>query len=122
MAYFNFSALVRKYMSEITLITTSEGSYKGGEWVKGEKTRTTMQGAVISMRESRVIRSEGTYTQQDKALYMLEPLSDALKAAKLVHNGKLYSVSSELENSEFTGVWAYALKYISVFDGGDADG
>ena len=118
MAYFDFTNLIRKYMTSFTLVLETDGEWNSkGDWVATTKKQVTMSGAVISMRESRVIRSEGVYTQQDKALYMLEPLPEALHGASLVHDGKLYSIANELENSRFTGVWSYVLKFVSVFDG-----
>ena len=54
-------------------------------------------------------------TGQDRALYMLKPLNKALLGAKIIHEGKLYSIGDLLENSAFTGVWAYTLKYVSAF-------
>lgn len=118
MAFFNFEYLVRKYSTDFTFITTSDGEWNSkGDWVATTKKQVTMSGAVISMRESRVIRSEGAYTQRDKALYMLEPLPEALQGANLVHDGQLFSIANELENSRFTGVWSYALKFVSMFNG-----
>lgn len=124
MAYFDFSNLIRKYMTSFTALIPADG-YKDnrGVWVAGEPTERTLHGAIISMRESRLIRSQGVYTSQDRALYMLEPLEKALDAVFIIHDGRKYSIASELENAEFTGVYAYVLKYVSVFDnGGGASG
>lgn len=46
---------------------------------------------------------------------MLKPLEQALKGAKVVYNGKVYSIEDCGENAEFTGVYAYTLKYCSAF-------
>ena len=123
--YFNFTNLIRKYQTTFTAIIPSKGEYNdAGDYVEGEATKETLTGAIISMRERRILRSEGAYTEQDRALYMLEKFPDALRHAKIVHGGKEYRVESELENSEFTGVWAYVLKFVSAFNenGGDSDG
>jgi hypothetical protein len=124
MAYFDFSQLINKYASEFTAIIPGERTLnESGDYVRGEPIEKTMTGAIISMRERRIIRSEGAYTSQDRALYMLEPLPDALKKAKIIYDGNEYRVESELENSKFTGVFSYVLKFVSAFNSkGGADG
>lgn len=123
MAYFNFSNLIRKYSTSFVAILPSGGDYNdSGDWITSNPTQITMTGAIISMRESRILRSGGVYTKQDRALYTLEPLDKALQGARIIHKGKEYRLESELTNSDFTGVWAYVLKYVSVFGGGDVDG
>ena len=116
MAFFDFSRLIKKYSTDfIAEIPSKSGYDDSGDYVKGEPKQITKRGAIISHRESKIFRSEGTITSQDRALYMLEPLDDALKSAKIIHEGKTYSVGDMLDNGEFTGVWAYTLKYVSAF-------
>lgn len=123
MAFFNFEYIIRKYSTEFIAVTTTGGEYNAsGDWEEAKKIETPMTGAIISMRESRLLRSEGAYTHQDRALYMLEPLDNALQGAIIIHEGNKYSIGSRLDNSEFTGVWAYVLKFVSVFNGGALDG
>ena len=118
--YFNFEYLIRKYQTEFTAIIPGEKTKNSaGFYETGEPKQVKLQGAIIGMRESRVISSNGTYTAQDKTLYMLEPLENALQKAKVIHKGNVYSVESVRENAEFTGVWVYFLKYVSVFKDGD---
>lgn len=121
MQYFNFTRLISKYSTTFTALIPSNGSYDdNGDYVSGAETKKALTGAIIAMSESRVIRSEGVYTQQDRDLYMLEPLDSSLKGARIIYGGKEYRIGDELENSEFTGVWHYTLKYVSAFDeGGD---
>lgn len=121
MAYFDFSNLIKKYSTSFTAIIPSGGDYNdSGDWVENTPSERELHGAIISMRETRVLRSEGAYTQKDRALLMLEPFPKALEKAKIIHRGKEYRLESELENSEFTGVWAYALKFVSAFNQADA--
>lgn len=115
--YFDFTYLVKKYISDFVAEIPSEGYFNDmGRWVEGSKTQKTLQGAIISHKQSKVFKSGGTITQQDKALYMLEPLENSLQGAKITHEGKCYTIGSELENSKFTGVWAYNLTFVSAFD------
>lgn len=117
--YFNFKRLIDKYSTEFTAIIPSTGKYDDlGDFVEGTPTKETLTGAIISMTENRVIRSEGVYTTQDKDLYMFEPLSEALQGAKIIHEGKEYRIGNELENGAFTGVWHYTLKFCNTFNEG----
>lgn len=118
MAYFDFSNLIEKYSTNFKVILPSDGEYdEYGEWK--EKTHTVEKhGAIIAHRESKIFKSEGTLTEQDRALYMLEPLDFPLEGAKVIHKDRVYTISSMLENAEFTGCYSYSLKYVSVFDGG----
>lgn len=117
MRYFNFARLLRKYNSELTQITLADGYYDdAGDWIKGEAEETTINGAVISFKESKIYRSEGTLTTNDRRLFTLEPVPNALKGTKAVVNGILYSIEDCTENAKFTGVYAYTLRYISAFN------
>lgn len=114
---FNFTYLINKYSSDFVAEIPSEGKYDDrGRWVEGSPITKTLRGAIISHKQSKIFKSGGTITAQDRALYMLEPLESSLQGAKIVYEGKRYSIGSELENSEFTGVWAYNLTFVSAFD------
>lgn len=116
MAHFNFKRLIEKYSDDFIAEIPSETYVdNSGDVVKGTPKRYELNGAIISHRESKIFRSEGTLTGQDRALYMLEPLDNALQLAQIIYKGKVYSVGDLLENSAFTGVWAYTLKYVSAF-------
>lgn len=117
MAYFNFARLISKYNCEFTAVIQSEGYYDDcGEWVKGEETEIRLNGAIIGFKESKVFRSEGTLTAKDKHLFMLQPLDTALHGATVIFKGEKFNVEAETENADFTGVYAYVLKYVSAFD------
>lgn len=117
MAQFDFRRLIAKYSSEFAAEIPSEGEYDDrGRWVEASPKQITLNGAIISHRQSKIFKAGGTITAQDKALYMLEPLEKPLQGAKITYEGKIYSVGSELENAKFTGVWAYNLTFVSAFD------
>lgn len=116
MAYFNFSNLITKYKSSFTVITPSEGQWNAGEWVEGEPSKTILEGAIISFKESKIIRSEGTLTTKDKRLFMLEKIDDALKGSKVIYDDYVYSIEDCTENAKFTNVYAYTLRYVSAFE------
>ena len=111
--------MIKKYSNEFTAVIPSEGHYNdAGDWVAGTPSKTVLTGAILAMKESRILRSNGVYTAQDRTLHMLEPLPEALKKAEIIYKGKKYSVASELENAEFSGVYSYVLKFVSVFNKG----
>ena len=117
---FDFSRLIEKYSCDFVAVIPSEGYFDDmGEYVKGKPKEETLRGAIISHRESKIFKSGGTITEQDKALYMLHPLKNSLQGAKIAHGGKWYSIGSLLENSEFTGVWSYNLRFVSAFKEGE---
>lgn len=117
MANFNFVRLVNKYSTEFTAIIPSKGYYNdAGDYVQDAEQEITLTGAIIAHRESKIFRSEGTITQQDRALYTLKPLENALQGAKVIYKGNTYRIGETLDNGEFTGVWYYNLKYVSAFD------
>lgn len=118
MANFNFTRLITKYSTEFTAVIPNAGEYDdAGDYVQTEQ-EITLTGAIIAHRESKVFRSEGTITQQDRALYTLKPLSKALQGAKVIYKGNTYRIGETLDNGDFTGVWYYNLKYVSAFNGG----
>lgn len=118
MQYFNFSRLVNKYKSEFKAIILADGYFDdSGDFVKGEKTEKTIQGAIISYKDSTIFRSDGNITALDKQLFTLEPIDEALKGSKVLYEGKVYTIQDCTENAKFTGVWNYTLKYVSAFKG-----
>lgn len=118
---YNFNRLIKKYSSEFKTITLINGYYNdNGDWVKGDEAETTMTGAIISFTEDKIYRSSGTLTSNDKRLFTLEPINNALKGSKVLYDGKVYSVEQSRDNAKFTGVWAYTLKYVSAFNEGDS--
>lgn len=121
---FDFSGLIKEHYSEFTAVIPSKGHYDSkGDYIREAEQQISLQGAIIEHRKSKVYRSEGTITQQDMALYMLEPLEKALYGAKVSYEGNTYQIGDELSNGKFTGVWHYNLKYVSAFDkeGGNND-
>lgn len=91
-----------------------------GEWVQGEPIKHELRGAIISFRESKIYRAEGTLTAKDKRLFMLEPLPDALAGAAVIYEGSKYNIDNTTDNSKFIGIWAYTLKYNSAFNESEA--
>ena len=123
MQYFNFKRLIEKYSREYKVLIPSKSDYNVfGDWVEGEPTEETLTGAIFSLRENTIYRSEGNLTAEDRILYTLYPLKFALTGTKVVFEDKEYTVLENSNNSEFTGVWQYTLKHISAFNEGGGIG
>ena len=117
--YFDFSGLIFDYSNKFVVISHKDGGYdEAGDWRDGQETRTEYTGAIIAFKESKVFRSEGKITAQDRRLFMQGPLPSALMGAEVVYKGRKYMIESEHENAEFTGVYSYFLRYVSAFEGG----
>lgn len=115
--YFDFSGLIDDYSNPFEVVTHTDSGYNdAGDWQEGTEQRTTMVGAIIAFKESKILRSEGTITAKDRKLHMLQSLPQALVGADVIYDGQKYRIESELENAEFTGVYSYLLRWVSAFD------
>lgn len=121
MKLYNFARLIQKYSAEFQFLVQTEGHYESGEWVESEEIVETGTGAIIPMSESRIRDSGGVYTTQDRQLYMLHRIPEALKGAQIRYKGILYSVENEISHEDYADVYVYVLKWVSLFDKG-ADG
>lgn len=121
--YFNFEDLINKYSRDVTILSKTRNLNDVGDWEE-EVTECIIQGAILGINENKIYKSEGALTIQDKALYTLTPIADALMNGKVVFNGNTYGIENQIgtDNAEFTGVYNYTLKFISAFnEGGDGD-
>lgn len=119
MKYFNFDRLIRKYSRDFTVAVKSKGAYDAkGDWIDGAVNEVKMSGAIMALAESKVNNSNGAYTTKDKALYMTSPIDNALLGAEVIFYGDTYTIESVtgLSDAEFTGVYHYIMKWVSVFD------
>lgn len=121
MQYFDFSDLINEYSREYKVIIPPKGKYEYGEWVEGEPTEETLTGAILSLGENKIYRSEGTLTGEDRVLYSLFPLKFPFEGSKVIVDDKVFSILKETQNGEFTGVWQYDLKFVSAFNKGEAE-
>lgn len=113
--YFDFSPLITDYANEFEVLIETGAYDEAGDW-QTQTTKATCTGAIIAFAESRVLRSEGAITAQDRRLFTHAPLPGALIGAKVRYNGQVYRIDTLLENAEFTGVYSYLLKWVSAFD------
>lgn len=117
MQYYHFERLIRKYSTTFTVIVPKGGGYDdSGDYQEDGTKRIKLQGAILSNRESKIFKSGGSLTEQDKVLYLFKPLENDLQGAEIIHNKNLYRIGNKLENALFTGVFSYGLKFVSVFN------
>lgn len=118
MQYFNFSQLICKYSRPFTFELKAKGAYDDlGEWVTPENAVISMTGAILSVRDSKLYQPEGVYTAKDKILYTLTPIDNAMLGAQIIFKDNVYTVedSTGADDADFTGVYIYQLKWVSVF-------
>ena len=118
MQYFDFSRLIRKYSRQFTCELKAEGAYDDfGEWVTSEKSVVSMTGAIFSVRDSKLRQPDGVYTEKDKVLYTLTPIDNAMLGAEIIFKDNVYMVedSTGTDDAEFTGIYMYRLKWVSIF-------
>lgn len=119
MQYFNFSRLIRKYSRPFTCELKDVGGYDDlGEYVTPTDGVITMNGAIFSALEAKRYQPDGVYSEKDKILYTLTPINNALLGAEVIFKDNVYSVenSTGADDAEFTGVYTYRLKWVSVFE------
>lgn len=116
--FFNFKSLIEKYNSTFTLRTYLPPTIDSkGDYVKSTPVDTQKNGAIISISDYKIYSSDGYYTVRDKNLFMSEQLNVDYDAVKIIYQNSMYKIeSSPNDNNEYTGVWTYILKYVSVFN------
>ena len=123
MKYFDFDSLIDKYSVSFSVISSEPGDYDDlGEYHPGTNVTAEKQGAIIAISDTKIYRSDGMLTAKDRELFMKESLGSGYDKAHIAYDGNKYKVESmPNDNHEFTGVWAYILKWVSAFDdGGDS--
>lgn len=116
MKLYNFKRLIRRYSVDFTLCQEQEGKYVSGKWEEGKSIKTPMRGAIVPMTERKIYDSGGTYTAQDRELYLTAPLDRPLSALKIIHDLNVYHVEEAKDFSDYADVAIYVLKWVSKND------
>ena len=114
MRLYNFKRLISKYSVDFTLLKTTSGSFVSGKWVEGEANEIKMRGAIVPLSERKLYSYGGTYSTQDRELYLSEPLGSPLSAFKVVYNTNTYTIEESRNFDEFAGCAVYVLKWVST--------
>lgn len=123
MSYFNFNRLIEKYSKNFSVIPAARGRYSGGVWEAEEGEEYVASGAVMPLSQNKLYQLGGAMKAQDRYLYMTEPIKSPLDGAKVRIENNVYKVEASRDNGreEFTGVYVYILKWVSVFDKAKGD-
>lgn len=116
---YNFTRLIKRYSRAFSFVpaAASTGKYSGGDLVPGPKSEPViMSGAIVPLSEQKIYQSGGSYTTQDRQLYLCRPLPDALKGASVEYQGHNYSVEQDTDWSAYADVYVYLLKRVSKFE------
>lgn len=113
---YNFSNLIIKYGVDFEIKEFNNGKYIGGRWSEAEAKTQNGFGAIIPLAERKIYQSGGSYTAKDRQLYTFKTLGRNLKNIKLLYKNSLYSVEQETDYSDYSDVFVYLLKYVSLFD------
>ena len=112
MKLYNFTRLINKYSVSFCL-HRNQGSYVSGKWVQGGEVVTQMRGAIVPISDRKVYDSGGTYTAQDRELYLSKPLEAPLSDYRVVYKGNVYAVENGRNFEDYADVAVYDLKYQS---------
>lgn len=112
MKLYNFTRLIRKYSVTFCLHRT-QGGYVAGKWEDGGEAVKEMRGAIVPMSERKIYDAGGTYTTQDRELYLTEPLKGDLSEYQVVYKGNTYAVEEQRNFEDYADVAVYTLKYMS---------
>lgn len=112
MKLYNFSRLIHKY-SVVFCLHRTQGGYVAGKWEEGGETVKEMRGAIVPISERKIYDSGGTYTTQDRELYLTEPLKGPLSEYQVLYKGNTYAVEEQRNFEDYADVAVYALKYVS---------
>ena len=104
MKLYNFMRLITKYSVTFHLHKSAEGKYEAGKWVKDEPEITEMNGAIVPINERKIYDSGGTYSTQDRELYVITPLPMPLSELSVVYNGNKYSVEESKNFEDYADV------------------
>lgn len=112
MKLYNFTRLISKYSVAFCLHRT-KGGYVGGKWEAGSEIVSQMRGAIVPLSDRKVYGSGGTYTTQDRELYLTTPLQAPLSEYRVVYNGNYYAVEEGRNYEDYADVAVYILKWVS---------
>ncbi len=116
MKLYNFTRLISKYKTTFEIVDKKGGYYNGGIWEPGESETIKKQGAIVPMSERKLYQQGGTYTTQDRELYMFEKIPESLSDNYVIYKGNRYKIEEETDYSEYSDVYVYVLRRVSTVD------
>lgn len=108
---YDFKRLINKYSVSFDLQRMTEGTWVSGKWEEGLTETIPMRGAIVPMSENKIYHSGGTYTADDRELYVSEALGADLTTLKVLYKGNTYGVENSRNFDEYTDAYIYNLKW-----------
>lgn len=112
MKLYDFKRLIRKYGVEFCLHRT-QGAFVGGKWESGGESVTNLIGAIVPISDRKIYDMGGTYSNSDRELYLIEPLTAPLDEYKVVYKGNMYSVEVGRNFEDYADAAIYTLRWHS---------
>lgn len=112
MKRYNFKRLIDKY-SVTFCLHRSQGKYVGGKWEQGGTRVSEAKGAIVPISDRKIYDSGGTYTAQDRELYVTTPLEQPLSDLKVFYKGNAYSVEAGRDYQDYADAAVYTLRWQS---------
>lgn len=122
MERYNFVDLIRRHSVAFEVLSYAEGEYVGGKYQNGAETVSERSGAILPMSDRKIYQSGGTYTTQDRTLYMSTPLEGALETLRVRYKGNVYSVESDQDFEDYSAAYIYDLKWVEQLSNKEASG
>lgn len=114
MKLYNFSKLINKYSATFRLVKEASGHFDKGKWIEDESQEVEMRGAIVPLSDRKIYGSGGTYTSQDRELYLSQPLKGSLSDFKVVYKGNSYAIEDSRDFEDYADVAVYTLKRVSA--------
>ena len=112
MKLYSFARLINKYSVTFRLKKES-GRFVAGKWVDSDGMDEEMRGAIVPMSDRKIYSSGGTYTSEDRELYLTKPLTPPLSAYNVIYKGNTYAVEEGRNFEDYADVAIYTLKRVS---------
>lgn len=109
---YDFTRLVKKYSSQIEIVTHVKGEYVNGKYVRGEEVVTESEGAVVPMTQRKIYQSGGTLKTTDRQLYALQEIPGPLDGAEIRHKGKTYKVEEDTDYTDYSDAHVYIMRWV----------
>lgn len=113
MRMYNFKRLIEKYSVTFCLHKT-QGGYVAGKWEESGTIVKSMKGAIVPMSDRKIYQSGGTYTQQDRELYLSEALRGDLSQLKVDYKQNTYTVEESRDYGDYADVAVYVLRRVDA--------
>lgn len=112
MKLYDFKRLIDKYSVTFSLQRVG-GKFVSGKWEHGDDIIEEMTGAIVPISDKKVYGNGGTYSTQDRELYVKTPIGHPLSDVKVIYKGNAYSVEEAKNFEDYADAVVYVLRWQS---------